>query len=501
MPTSNPIQQFVILPPRGLVAAGATAASVKHFFTTLESTRGSSPTATARAMRKKTKMKVLDSIHENGPKLVEMHEDDISTLRAEQPGVRVVPVVTYETARAPRQELASGPKLAATVMSAAGISIKVVSAADGVTPVAGVSVTAFTDFESRAGADGKTNKQGIVTLSLEGASKKIERLYLYAEFGYWSGLLKNVTVKNGIKVPLRPIELPFNDSLRFFNKPKNLKDGNGITVGVIDTGVGPHNDLAVSGGENTVLGEDPKDWQDNGEGHGTHVAGIIAARGQAPNGVMGVAPGVVLRSYRVFGKGAKTATNFAISKALDHAVADGCDLINMSLGGGASDEATHSAIVDARAAGVLVFISTGNDGRSPVSFPGSDSMALAVSALGRKGTFPPDAVEVGDVMAPYGTDKKNFIAAFSNIGPEVDLTAAGVGVISTFPKNRLAVMDGTSMACPAATGAAARLLGGMPALLKMTRNQARSDAMLKAVLSGAKGLGFAGKFEGAGLLK
>jgi subtilisin len=169
-----------------------------------------------------------------------------------------------------------------------------------------------------------------------------------------------------------------------------------------------------------------------------------------------------LRSYRVFGKGAEGASNFSIAKAIDRAVADGCDLINMSLGGGPRDEATHSAIADARAKGALVIVAAGNDGRQPISFPAADSLSLAVSALGRQGTFPDGTTELGDVAPPFGKDKKNFIAAFSNIGPELVLTGPGVGIISTFPGDKYAVLDGTSMACPAVTGAAAKLLSTQP---------------------------------------
>jgi subtilisin len=207
---------------------------------------------------------------------------------------------------------------------------------------------------------------------------------------------------------------------------------------------------------------------------------------------------VTLRD-RVFGKNAEGASNFSIAKAVDRAVKDGCHLINMSLGGGPQDEATHSAIADARAAGTLVFAANGNDDRAPVSFPAADSLALAVSALGRKGTFPSGTTETGDVASPFGKDKKNFIAAFSNVGPETDITGPGVGIISTFPGG-YAVLDGTSMACPAVTGAAAKLLATKPEILKMNPDQARSDAMASAVLQAAKSLGFPATFEGQGLI-
>ena len=256
-------------------------------------------------------------------------------------------------------------------------------------------------------------------------------------------------------IALRPIDLRAPDVLRRLYGDAPLAAGRGLTVGIVDTGVGDHPDLAVAGGANTVQGEKDGDWRDNGTGHGTHVAAIVAGRGIAARGVRGLAPGVRLRSYRVFGKGAGGASNYAILKALDRAVAEGCDLVNMSLGGPVQDEATRSAILDARAQSTLVICAAGNDGRGPVAYPGAEQLALAVSAMGRKGTFPADSTHAAGILAPYGKDRANFIAAFSNVGAEIDLTAPGVAVVSAVPGG-YAAWDGTSMACPAVTGAAAR---------------------------------------------
>jgi subtilisin family serine protease len=172
----------------------------------------------------------------------------------------------------------------------------------------------------------------------------------------------------------------------------------------------------------------------------------------------------------------------------------------MSLGSqGAVDAATHDAISNARARGTLVFAASGNDDRIAVGAPARDPMALAVTAMGRKGTYPPDSVEAGDVMGPFGTDKKNYVTSFSNIGPEVDLTAPGDGIISRFPQG-YAVLDGTSMACPAAVGAASKLLAGQAAILAMARNQARSDAMAQFIFQKARSLGFPSDLQGQGML-
>ncbi|MCW3052077.1 MAG: peptidase in kexin sedolisin [Chthonomonadales bacterium] len=381
----------------------------------------------------------------------------------------------------------------------AKIKVKVVDKRTGAA-IPNATVVAFTNFAARAGAQGVTNSQGMVSLSLGSSSPQFDRFYVYPKLGYWPVLLQNVTFSTGMKVKLPPIDLSFQDSLRFFYGESQLGQGAGVTVGVVDTGIAPHDDLVIAGGFNAVSGEDPTEFGDNGEGHGTHVGGIIAARGTLPTGIRGLAPGVTLRSYRVFGAGQPGASNFTIAKAIDQAVQDGCDLLNLSLGGGPPDPVLQTAIHDARQGGCVVLCAAGNDDRSPVSFPGSDPLSVAVSALGRKGTVPAEAEEVGNIQfPPNGTDPKNYIASFSNVGPELSLTAPGDGIISTFPGG-YAVLDGTSMACPAATGMAAQLLSSNAALLEMPRDVNRSEALVTKLLQTATSLGFGPEFEGHGML-
>lgn len=442
------------------------------------------------------KLRVVDSIHENGAKLVELETDSVPDLRAYQPGLRLVPIVYFYPAVAPRPTVETKPRVAAGRTSL-GIKVSVVSAADG-SPVAGVDVVAFTDFAAREGAEGKTNAKGVATLSFGTSRKKVERLYVFTDRSFWGALRRSVTLTSGTTIRLTPIDLGYQDSVRYFYDSPPHSAGADVTVGIIDTGVDPHPDLVVAGGENTVPGENMNDFGDNGLHHGTHVAGIVASRGTPPAGIRGVAPGVRLFAYRVFGLNEKKASNYAISKAIDRATSQGCDLINLSLGGGDPDEATTLALQDARRQGTLPIISAGNDYRAPVSFPASDSMAIGVSAMGRKGTFPRGSVEWGDVHAPYGHDRADFIGAFSNIGSEIDLTGPGVGVISTVPGG-YATMSGTSMACPAVTGAAAKMLSSRPDILSMARDQARSDAIAHALLTSAVPRGFGATYEGRGL--
>ena len=489
-------KQFIVLPLQGFrVPAVSTAAAAGRFLKRLAVRVGpgrliSFPAAPGVDLR------LLDSVNEYGAKLVEIAPGALSALRAHQPSLRLVPISFFHTAVAPRLRVETQAAVAKAVVK---ITLRVVSHKGGA-PVAGALVVAFTDFKERVGAQGRTNAEGEVGLALGAASVKLQRLYVYPEKDYWPALKKNLSVSSSTRITLTPLSLNYLDCLRWFYGASSPKAGKGIKVGVVDTGVAEHPDLHIDGGENTVVGEDAAEFGDNGVGHGTHVAGIIAAHGQPPAGVRGLAPAVTLRSYRVFGKGSDSASNYAITKAIDRAVEDGCDLINLSLGGGPADEAIESAIQYARSRGSLVVAAAGNEGRQSVSFPASYSLSLAVSAMGRKGTFPAGTTQAADVVPPFGKDKKNFVAAFSNVGPEIDLTAPGVGVISTYPGG-YAALDGTSMACPAAVGAAAAILSAHGELLGLPRGSARSEAMAKAVLGRARPLGFGSLFEGQGMAR
>ncbi len=488
-------EQYVLLPPDGLRAKGRGAGAAAREF--LLSAEDATAKSTLRIDGRQVPMKVIDSIGADGAKLVELSAASALAIRALRPGMRLVPLTWYTPAVAPIPQVEQSPvgdrKRGVTADS---ISLLVTSRTDQA-PIADAIVVAFVDYEARLGAQGTTDASGRVTLELGGGTVRLDRLYIYPLGPFWTLRRKGLTVTGEAEVRLTPLDLAYVDGVRHFYGNAEESAGTGVTVAVIDTGVADHVDLVVAGGANTVPGEDPNAFGDNGQHHGTHVAGIIAARGTPPTGIRGVAPGVTLRSYRVFGQDSGSASSFAIIKAIDQAVADKCDLINMSLGGGMFDQVLKAAIDDSRAAGSLCIIASGNDSRAPVSFPATNQLALAVSAMGRKGTFPTSSAEMDNVAAPYGTDRKNFIGGFSNVGPEIDLTGPGVGIISTVPENTYAEISGTSMACPAVTGMAARALD--PEILKMRRDAGRSEAMVKAILATAASLGFEPPYEGHGM--
>jgi subtilisin len=312
MKTKLTIKQYILMPVRGFRAIQPLSTPrVTQFLTSIASTGMVGPQAFGREGVPPLKMRVLDSIHEDGPKLVELLPDEAITLRAHQPSLKLVPIVYYRPAVAPRLRIESHPKVAAR-KAAVKITLKVVSRKDS-TPIPGAVVVAFIDFQKGMGDQGETNSKGEVRLSLGGSSKKLERLYVYPEKGFWGSLKKKITVTSGVMIGLEPLELSYTDSLRHFYGNSADDAGSKVKVAVIDTGIDmAHADLRVDGGVNTVLGEDPNDFGPNGSSHGTHVAGIIAGQGKPPSGLRGLAPGVTLRSYRVFGKNAEEASNYDI---------------------------------------------------------------------------------------------------------------------------------------------------------------------------------------------
>ncbi|MCR8960304.1 S8 family serine peptidase [Variovorax sp. S2] len=270
---------------------------------------------------------------------------------------------------------------------------------------------------------------------------------------------------------------------------------------MIDSGVGPHADIAVAGGGCFVTGEDPADFLDNGIGHGTHVAGIIAGKMAGGSGIYGVAPACRLLAYRVCPKTGERgrARSSDIASALERAIADGCDIVNISMGSLEPMPEMPDILEKARNAGIAVFAATGNDGQSLLRYPARYSHTLAVGALGRDGTFPADCPE--SFQESEIRRKKEFVAEFSNYGLSTDFIGPGVAVLSTFPGGRYAMMSGTSMATPFTSGMAARLLSGNPNLLNMPRGPEKADAIVKMLSQAARKVGWSAEYEGFGVLK
>jgi subtilisin len=211
--------------------------------------------------------------------------------------------------------------------------------------------------------------------------------------------------------------------------------GRGIAVAVLDTGIdASHPDLAPNyrGGTSFVPGEPSPD---DGAGHGTHCAGTIAAAING-SGVVGVAPAANLYAGKVLSSEGIGSWSWLIS-AIDWCIKRGIRVVSMSLGGSSAPGAVEAMCNAAWNKGLLLIAAAGNTGGN-VGFPARYAKVVAVSAI----------------------DNANTIAPFSCRGPDVELCAPGVQVLSTLPGGGHGKMSGTSMACPHVSGAAVLAWGG-----------------------------------------
>jgi subtilisin family serine protease len=174
-------------------------------------------------------------------------------------------------------------------------------------------------------------------------------------------------------------------------------------------------------------------------------------------GIRGFAPAADVRELRIF-PGGRFST---VLDALDYCINEQIDVVNMSLGSGGTSQTILQKLAQARQSGVACIVAAGNSGDA-VQFPGVSPDVLTVAAIGKLAEFPTDSFHARQVPADGLNDKGFFSATFSCHGPEVDVCAPGVAVVSSVPPDDFAAWDGTSMATPHVTGLAALTLAHHP---------------------------------------
>ncbi|MGD3107987.1 S8 family serine peptidase [Streptomyces sp. YGL11-2] len=221
--------------------------------------------------------------------------------------------------------------------------------------------------------------------------------------------------------------------------------GQGIKVAVIDTGIDAGNKQlqgAIGGSGKSYVGGNPT--QDK-VGHGTKVAGIIAARPQSTSGFYGLAPEATVIPYQQTSD-EKAGTADSLAKAIDDAVTDRVNIINISQGTAASEAllpTLKAAVKNAADHKILIVAAAGNSGASGAE----------------KNVYPAAfSTEFDNVLAVAASDRNNERAPFSQAGPFVGVAAPGVDMVSTVPLGGNCVDQGTSFASPYAAGAAALLI-------------------------------------------
>ncbi len=231
-----------------------------------------------------------------------------------------------------------------------------------------------------------------------------------------------------------------------------------VDVAVIDTGIDlDHPDLNVVDGvtcrSTFFIGATCDGNGDDDQGHGSHVAGTIAALDN-DLGVVGVAPGARLHAVKVLDARGSGSTATVIA-GIDWvaARADTIEVANMSLGGPGFSQAQYDAIQNAVDQGVAFAVAAGNSSEAAAgSSPAAFDNVLTVSALADFNGSPG-----GGAPSTCRSDVDDTLADFSNFGSAVDLIAPGVCIRSTVPGGGYDTFSGTSMASPHAAGALALL--------------------------------------------
>lgn len=303
-----------------------------------------------------------------------------------------------------------------------------------------------------------------------------------------AGTLDDAPVAATARAPRRA-----NDSLRsrqwsltrlHAEKVWRKSRGKGAVVAVIDTGVqATHPDLKgrVMKGYDFIGGDRSAN---DGNGHGTHVAGVIAANAGNRRGIAGLAPSSRILPVRVLDS-AGNGNTLTVARGINYAVRKRADVINLSLAGTQSDVHIEAAVRNAIRRGVVVVAAAGNQGcAAPTAFP---------AAL-------PGVIGVG------ATDRRGRVASFSNCGSYVDVVAPGVSIRSTMIKrpgpglpctygSSYCSLSGTSMASPHVAAAAA-------ILVSRTRHRLGVTTMSKLLTTRADDRGVPGydTVSGYGLL-
>nr|WP_297348548.1 S8 family serine peptidase [uncultured Glaciecola sp.] len=235
-------------------------------------------------------------------------------------------------------------------------------------------------------------------------------------------------------------------------------------VCVIDTGFNlGHPDLGDQ--NNGVTGQANNDqvgnWFNDGNGHGTHVAGTISALSNN-EGVVGVYPGVDLHIVKIFNDQGDFTFASDIIKGIQQCADAGSNIVNMSLGGGGSSTAERNAMQGFVDDGIMLVAAAGNSGNSTLSYPASYDAVISVAAV----------------------DSAENIASYSQFNSQVEIAGPGTAIESTWPINTYNTISGTSMATPHVAGAAALVWSFFPSC---SNEQIRAAMNITAKDKGASG--------------
>ena len=286
--------------------------------------------------------------------------------------------------------------------------------------------------------------------------------------------------KNKNKPPQPPQELTWGIDRINADEAWEKTEGANIKVAVLDSGIDlDHPDLLDNIKGNVNMIKPQKSGDDDG-GHGTHVAGVIAALNN-DIGVIGTGPKIHLYAVKILDKKGIGWLSDLI-EGLDWCIDNEMQVVNMCFGSYTDNQSFHDAIIEAYQAGITLVASAGNNGEYDkfIEYPARYAETIAVSAVDQLGDF----------------------ASFSSSGDKIDLTAPGVGIKSTYKDGLYATWDGTSMSAPHVTGVVALVLTTKVKGYDFDNDKVWDPDEVKIKLKAtAEALGLPPEEQGAGLVR
>ena len=355
-----------------------------------------------------------------------------------------------------------------------------------------------------------TDKNGgvVVPLVEVAGSAMVRSVFVRPARGHWNRMLTNPAMDPGSVnvIRLKPIAETWpgfsadarhgwGQTLMGLDRLPDEYTGRGVKIAIVDSGAdNTHPALKhIQQGRDLTNGGDAESWATDLIGHGSHCAGIITGNAPGTEAIRGFAPEAEIMIYKVFPGGQFSSLIEALADCIEQDV----DVISMSLGSPDLSDAVEQQIEECVAHGIACVVAAGNSG-GPVQYPARSPNVLAVAALGQISQVPSDSWEASLQTPSLSLPDGTFSPTFTCYGPEIDVVAPGVGIISTVPGG-FEAQSGTSMAAPHVCGMAALMLAHHAQLRGMERDGNRVAQLFSLIRSACHALPLSSDRTGSGV--